>query len=193
MAAYSPGNAKDSKMNVEGVVAGSLFTPPAGSLASTTASSYYLGARVCADVNNNGACDPGEASTFTDDSGRFHLESSVTAPLVAEILTSTVNQVVTDGGHGDDGENKGKGVDAPKTLAFRVALDQVLEKGPGDGDDHAKVVISPLSTEAVRMMEDDNIDFPTARADLAQRLGVSSDQVLADPNLLGDGSVKTAL
>src|SRR5262249_45309591 len=114
MAAYSPGYAKDSKMNVKGVVAGSLFTPPAGSLASTTASSYYLGARVCADVNNNGACDPGEASTFTDDSGRFHLESSVTAPLVAEILTSTVNQVVTDGGHGDDGENKGKGVDAPK-------------------------------------------------------------------------------
>ena len=204
MAAYSPGYAKDSRMNVKGVVAGSLFTPPAGSVASTTVSSYYLGARVCADVNNNGACDPGEASTFTDDRGRFHLESREVGPLVAEILASTLNQAVTQGRDGDhdgddgkDGDDKGKGVGShtPKTLVFRAALGQVFE-GDFDGrrgDDHAEVAITPLSTEVVRMMEADNLDFHTAKHDLAQRLGVQHHEVLRDPNEVFDPSAKSAL
>jgi hypothetical protein len=194
-------------MNVSGVVAGSLFTPPAGPVASTTVSSYYLGAKVCADVNNNGACDPGEPATFTNRRGEFALESPVTAPLVAEVLTTSTNAVVEPHRrHFDGDDDRGskewesrRHENASTTVAFRAALDQVADnaseshRGEGRALNADDVAITPLSTEVVRMVEDDNIDFSTARAHLAQRLGVGPQQVLDDPNQLGDGSVKTAL
>jgi hypothetical protein len=194
-------------MNVSGVVAGSLFTPPAGPVASTTVSSYYLGAKVCADVNNNGACDPGEPATFTNRRGEFALESPVTAPLVAEVLTTSTNAVVEPHRrHFDGDDDRGskewesrRHENASTTVAFRAALDQVADnaseshRGEGRALNADDVAITPLSTEVVRMVEDDNIDFSTARAHLAQRLRVGPQQVLDDPNQLGDGSVKTAL
>jgi hypothetical protein len=218
VAAYSTAIAKDSNdskdhrtpMNVSGVVAGSLFTPPAGSVPSTTVSSYYLGARVCADANDNGACDPGEAATFTNHRGEFVLESPVTAPLVAEVLTTTDNAVVEERrrhfedrdhgkGHedGDDDHDWRKHESAAKTVAFRASLGQIAE---GASDSHrgegrslnADVVISPLSTEVARMMEADDLDYITAKQDLAKRLDVQASSVLDDPNEL-EGSTKTSV
>jgi hypothetical protein len=200
---------KDNKdfrtpMNVSGVVAGSLFTPPAGSVASTTVSSYYLGAKVCADLNDNGACDPFEPTTFTNHRGEFQLESPSAAPLVAEVLTTSTNGVVEPRMHRDDeGRGRGEGEwrrheHAAKTVVFRAPLGQVLEdvdshRHEGHGLDVDGLVITPLSTEVARTMDDDGSDYATAKSHLAQRLGVAPQQVLDDPNQLGDGSVKTAL
>jgi hypothetical protein len=69
-------------MTIRGIVAGSYFTPPDGPAPSTTVASYYQGATVCADINDNGACDVDEASTVTDLDGSFFLHSLYTGPLV---------------------------------------------------------------------------------------------------------------
>ncbi len=104
IAAYPAGYAKDSRtpMTVRGVVAGSLFTPPSGSAPSTTKASYYLGAKVCVDANDNGICDAGETNTLTDNRGEFFLESPVSGPLVAEILTTSTNAAAKQDGHDHD-------------------------------------------------------------------------------------------
>ncbi|HEY6722063.1 MAG TPA: hypothetical protein VI363_10540, partial [Burkholderiales bacterium] len=146
IAAYSVSDAKDSKdsktpMTVRGVVAGSLFLPPAGGMPSSTVASYYMGAKVCVDSNNNAVCDSGEASTTTDKRGEFHLESPVSGPLVAEVLTTSTNSVVLrergeEDRRGDDSDQdgKGRGPSAPRTVVFRASLDQIEE---GATDSHS--------------------------------------------------------
>jgi hypothetical protein len=217
--AYSTGDAKDGDsgksrsvpMNVRGVVAGSLFTPPAGSVASTTVASYYLGAKVCVDANDNAVCDPDEVSTTTNKRGEFSLQSPTSGPLVAEVLTTSTDSVVERGrdehGNGDDdGKHDGKdggekkhAPTAPTTIVFRASLDQIAEgasdshRGEGRALNADDVVISPLSTEVVRMMEADNLDFLSAKEDLAARLEVPAYRVLSDPNRVRDDDVQKAL
>jgi hypothetical protein len=211
IAAYSTSEAKDSghdPMLVRGVVAGSLFTPPAGNVASTTVPSYYLGAKVCVDANNNAVCDPGENFTTTDKRGKFVLESQISGPLVAEVLTTSTNAVVANAQ--DDNGNKGKDEDdevkdgkkqaptAEKTLVFRASLEQITEDAAnshrGEGKAlNAEVVVTPLSTEVVRMMEADGLSYFTAKQDLAQRLDVPANQVLNDPTTVTDSTVQSAL
>ena len=82
LAVYAPTDAKVVPMTVRGVVAGSYFTPPAGSAPSSTSASHYGGATVCADVNDNGVCDPGEVRVTTDAGGAFFLSSLNRGPLV---------------------------------------------------------------------------------------------------------------
>lgn len=215
--AYPAGYAKDSRtpMTVRGVVAGSLFTPPAGSTPSSTKASYYLGARVCVDANNNGICDAGEASTTTDKWGEFFLESPVSGPLVAEILTTSTNAIVDmpkhehgwkddrrDDRHDEDRhadrDDKKHAPAAARVMVLRASLDQIAE---GARDDHhrdghrlsGEVAITPLSTEVVRMMEADNLHYLTAKQDLASRLDVPVHDVLRDPNRVRDDSVQAAL
>src|SRR6185295_2287441 len=60
-------------MTVRGIVAGTYFTPPAGGAAASTETTVYANAKVCADVNNNAVCDPGEASSTTAADGSFFL------------------------------------------------------------------------------------------------------------------------
>jgi Phosphoesterase family len=159
-------------MTVRGYVAGTYFTPPAGSVASVTTASYFSKAKVCADLNNNAVCDAGEASTTTDSRGRFVLHSLKPGPVIVEISTDSSN-----GGHV-----------VPERMVFRAALGQIEETTANAG--HAAVptplssdtVVTPLTTEIVRMMEDDNIDYQTAKWHLAVRLGVAVDQIVADPN-----------
>src|SRR6185312_16092219 len=60
---------------VKGSVAGTLFTPPVNSddptlsQASSTVASVYAGAKVCFDLNNNGACDANEPNTLSKADG----------------------------------------------------------------------------------------------------------------------------
>src|SRR5262245_48566609 len=66
---------KTTPMTVRGIVAGTYFTPPAGTTASSTETSHYANAKVCADLNNNAVCDPGEAASLTGVDGTFFLHS----------------------------------------------------------------------------------------------------------------------
>ena len=47
-------------VNLRGVVSGVTFTPPVDSTPPSSSPSYYRTARVCADINDNAVCDPGE-------------------------------------------------------------------------------------------------------------------------------------
>ncbi len=169
-------------ITVRGVVAGSYFTPPANGGPSFTVPAVYQGALVCVDVNGNGVCDPGEPNATTDSSGRFQVHGLTRGDLVAEIPTGSQS-----GGHAVTERN-----------AFRAALRQVDEGGASFGaaavltPAASDVVISPLSTEVARMMDDDGIDFDTAKQHLAARLTVAESDVLVDP-ATAHGATQTAL
>ena len=178
----SPGFAATSPVTVKGVVAGSYFTPPVNSdnpalsTASSTVPSVYQSAKVCFDLNDNGACDAGEPSALTKNDGTFLLSSRTPGPLVAEISTTATN-----GGHPVTQRN-----------VFRVAADQITAATVSPLLP-VSVAVTPLSTEAVRMMEDGDGNFYTVRQNLADRLGVTTDQVLSDPNKLTDSGVRTTV
>src|SRR4051812_1807962 len=174
---------RTTPMTIHGIVAGTWFTPPAGSVPSATVASHYSGARVCADTNNNVVCDFGEASTTTDTSGAFHLHSQITGPVIVEISTTSLN-----GGNA-----------VGQRVVLRATYGQIAEGQVNAG--HAKVqtpaesniTITPLSTEVARMMEAGNVDYQTAKWQLATRLNVPMDVLLTDPGTLPDGAAKTAL
>jgi hypothetical protein len=82
---------------------------------------------------------------------------------------------------------------------LRAAYGQIAEGQVNAG--HAKVqtpaesniTITPISTEVVRIMESDNVDYQTAKWRLATRLNVPMDVLLSDPGTLPDGAAKTAI
>ncbi len=175
-------------MTVRGVVAGTFFTPPAGAAASSTVPSHYEGARVCVDLNDNAVCDSNEPTTLTDTTGRFVLSSLNAGPLVAEVLTTSTNSAGEDKGVKTD---KGANGDADVVNVFRASFDQIAEGAAGAGKEgpvSADVVITPLSTEVVRMMEADGLEYWKAKLNLATRLTVPVEQVLRD---LGDATAGT--
>ena len=157
----------DTPSTVRGTVSGTFFTPPAGSVASTTVASSYQGVTVCFDSNNNGVCDAGEPSTVTAADGSFTLATRSLAPLVAQVSTSSTNggNVVT------------------QRNVLRVAAEQITAAtiNPALA---ATVAVTPLSTEIARTMEADGLTFAAARTKLATRLGVTTAQATSDTTKL---------
>jgi hypothetical protein len=155
---------------VQGVVGGANFTPPvfadtaAASSPSSTVASVYAGAKVCFDLNGNGACDANEPYTTTSATGSFKLSSATLAPLVAEISTGATN-----GGSAISSRN-----------VFRVNVEQIqaATKSPLLA---ATVNITPLSTEVSLAIENQGLTYVQAVANLAQRIGVSPTDVLLPP------------
>jgi len=143
---------------VEGVVGGAQFTPPvfadtaAASAASSTAATIYAGAKVCFDLNGNGACDLNEPSTITSSTGSFKLSSSTLASLVAEI----------GGAPGTAGRT---------VFRANAAQIQAATKNPLLA---ATVNITPLSTEVALAIENQGLTYAEALANLSQRIGVST-------------------
>ncbi|HEY4370126.1 MAG TPA: alkaline phosphatase family protein [Steroidobacteraceae bacterium] len=155
---------------VKGAVGGAYFNPPvfadtaADSAPSSTVASVYAGAKVFFDLNDNGVWDTGEPYTTTGTDGNFQLSSKTPAPLVAEIGVSATNN-----GHIVTSRN-----------VFRVKADQIsaATRSPVLP---ATVDITPLSTEVARAVENDGVTFAQARDSLAQRIGVSANDVLVAP------------
>jgi hypothetical protein len=144
--------------NVTVVVTSALLVP--GSATDPTVQAgYYQGAKVCSDVNDNGKCEAGEASTTTDATGHFSLFTTSGAPVIADIGTTAVNTA--------------NGAANPSRNVFRTTGAQLTEQG-------ANVVISPASTEVVRQMEANGSSYATEKANLATRVGVAAANVLAD-------------
>jgi phosphoesterase family protein len=181
----APIGAQLTPMTIRGVVAGSYFTPPtisnspAGSTASATIASHFKGAKVCVDVNNNAVCDAGEVSTTSDAAGGFLLRSLTPGPIVAEVGTAALNA----------------GQPVTRRMSFRAAFEQLAEGASGGGTAVAlySVVVSPISTEVMRMMEADGVIYQTAKERLAARLGVSTTDVLLDPAKLAASDVRKSV
>ncbi|SMC17729.1 acid phosphatase [Andreprevotia lacus DSM 23236] len=130
--------------------------------------SYYRHAKVCLDTNNNGRCDSGETSVYTDDNGAFTL--SGTGAVVAEIGTDATRY--------DPDSKVATVVTAP--LVFRAPAS-------------ANTVVSAISTELAAIMDDNGGDLNAAKTALAARLGVSADQLVTDHNKLTDATAKQVI
>ena len=147
---------------VSGVVTSALLVP--GSATDPTVKAgYYQGAKVCADANDNGACEPAEGGATTDATGKFSLNVTGSAPIIADIGTAAVN---TANGAANASRN-----------VFRTSPAQLVAQT-------GAVVISAASTEVVRIMEANATDYATEKQNLGTRLGVTGDQALADANTL---------
>jgi acid phosphatase len=128
---------------------------------------YYRNAVVCVDQNNNGRCDNGEPSTLTDASGAFVLPAN--GAIVAQISTTAS---LFD-------PSTGLTQPVQRPLTFRAPA--------------GTTVVTPISTELQAMVDANGGDFTGALASLAARLGVSTSQVLEDPNQESDPIVRVTL
>src|SRR3984957_12427199 len=167
---------------VKGTVGGAYFAAPvfaetpAASSGSSSVASVFQAAKVCFDLNDNGVCDSGEPSTTTAADGSFTLVSKTIAPLVAEISVTSTNN-----GHVITSRN-----------VFRVKQDQIAA-ATVNPIMPAAVDITPLSTEVARAVENDGVSFTQAGDNLAQRIGVSSADVLKAPTKITDTTELAAI
>jgi hypothetical protein len=157
-------------VTISGVVTATAFTPGSAT-EPTIAASYYQGAKVCVDANNNGMCDATETAATTDAQGRFTLMLPAQAALIADIGTGATNTA-------------GAAAVASRDV-LRASLDQVIEQSGG-------VVISPLSSEVVRLSEANATTYAVEKQNVATRLGVSLANILADVNTV-TGADQTAM
>src|ERR1700754_2521905 len=140
--------AAPASVTISGVVTATNFV--AGSKADPTISAaYYQGAKVCVDANNNGVCDTAENPVKTDASGKFTISVPAKAALIADI--------------GIDATNSGSKANVTSRDVLRASLDQVNEQTTG-------VVISPLSSEVVRLTEANGSAYADEKTNLATRI-----------------------
>ena len=164
-----------------GVVAASGFVPGSATGNPTLKAGYYQKATVFVDTNGNGVLDSGEVSAVTDASGKFTLSTTQTGPLVADISTTAINTAT--------------GAPVTSHLILRASTAQIADQGAG------KVVISPLSSEAQRLVEANGSSYAVEKANLLTRLnGPTFNQgtaaltdPLADVNTLNGASQYAAL
>ncbi|MCA3232315.1 MAG: acid phosphatase, partial [Cupriavidus sp.] len=140
---------------------------PAATTSGVVTGSYFEHAKVCIDTNNNGACDSGEASTFTDARGAFNVNGQ--GPVVAEIGTDAFRN-----------DDAGAHAAVTRKLIFRAPAS-------------ANGVVSAISTELAALMDSNGGNLDAARTQLADRLGVAADKLLEDHNKETDGKIKAAL
>jgi len=139
-----------SPTTFSGVVAASGFVPGSATGNPTLKAGYYQKATVFVDTNGNGVLDSGEVSAVTDASGKFTLTTTQTGPLVADIGTGAINTAT--------------GTPVASHLILRASAAQIADQGAG------KVVISPLSSEAQRLVEANGSNYASEKANLVARL-----------------------
>ncbi|MBB3181327.1 alkaline phosphatase family protein [Variovorax sp. Sphag1AA] len=140
-----------STTTLSGVVAASGYVPGSTTGNPTLKAGYYQNAKVFLDTNGNGVLDSGEVSTVTDASGKFTLKvTSTGGQLVADITPSATNTAT--------------GVAVAQHLVLRASAAQITDQGASN------IVISPLSSEAQRLVEARGTNYATEKANLATRL-----------------------
>ncbi|MCT7298220.1 acid phosphatase [Ralstonia sp. CHL-2022] len=130
--------------------------------------SYFEHAKVCIDANNNGKCDSGETSTYTDANGAYTLAGS--GAITVEIGTDAFR----------NDPDKGTHTAITQPLVFRAPAG-------------ANAVVSAISTELAVLMDSNGGDINAAKTALAARLGVTIDKLLEDHNKETDAGTKAAL
>jgi len=172
---------------VQGTVGGASFTPPvfadtaAGSQGSSTAAAVYAGATVFFDYNGNGVLDPGEPSTTTAADGSFKLASIKGIADIVALIPATTLSTVTSANATSTSRN-----------VFRVKAAQV-QAATVNPALPAKVDITPLSTEVAHAVDFTGTSYATAVDNLAQRIGVSSADVLTAPTKITDATELPAI
>jgi hypothetical protein len=167
---------------VTGVVAGSYFTPPVNSnnpangVASTTAPSVYAGAQVCFDLNNNGICDANEPTTISKSDGTFLLSSLSAGNVIAAISTNATNN----------------GNPVASRAVFRVSAAQIAAAKVSPLAP-ISVAVTPISTEIVRMIENDGLTYAQAQTGLAERLSVSTTDLVSNPGAITNTADQAAI
>ena len=148
-----PGDGSGNAVTLSGVVAASGYVPGSNTGNPTLKAGYYAKATVFVDANGNGVLDSGEVSTTTDASGKFTLTTTTqTGQLVADIGSSATNTAT--------------GAKVASHLILRASADQIADQGA------AKIVISPLSSEAQRLVEANGSSYKAEKANLLARLNV---------------------
>ncbi len=159
-------------VTMQGVVTGSNYKP--GSTANPTIdAAYFQNAKVCIDANTNGKCDPAENPVVTDNNGAFSLQAPAVSPLLADI--------------GTDATNTASGTKVARRMALRISAEQIQDQGAG------KIVVSPMSSEIQRMVEDDNSTYAAEKANLAARLNVQPADVIVGVHATQGGTALAAV
>ncbi len=148
----SDSNSSASTQSTSGVVTGS----------------YFEHAKVCIDANNNGKCDSGETSTYTDANGAYTLTG--TGAITVEVGTDAFRN-------------------DPATGAHNAITQPLVFRAPAG----AAGVISAISTELAALMDSNGGDINAAKTALAARLGVTIDKLLEDHNKESDANIKATL
>ena len=175
------GPTSSTSTTFSGVVAASGYVPGSGTGNPTLKAGYYQKATVFVDANGNGVLDSGEASTLTDASGKFTLTTSQAGQLVADIGTSATNTAT--------------GAPVASHLVLRASAAQIADQGVD------KIVISPLSSEAQRLVEANGSSYAAEKANLIARLNgptfnlgsAAFTDPLADVNALSGATQYAAL
>ncbi len=145
------GGTTTSTKTLTGTVAASALVPGGTTGDPVIKAGYYAGATVCLDVNGNGKCDGSDPVATTDAKGQFTLTvaSNATGQLLADIGTKATNTAA--------------GSAVASHLVLRASAAQVADQG-------ANIVISPMSSEVQRLVEANNSNYATEKANLATRL-----------------------
>ncbi|WP_186061488.1 alkaline phosphatase family protein [Burkholderia gladioli] len=145
------GGTTTSTKTLTGTVAASALVPGGTTGDPVIKAGYYAGATVCLDVNGNGKCDGSDPVATTDAKGQFTLKvaSNATGQLLADISTKATNTAA--------------GSAVASHLVLRASAAQVADQG-------ANIVISPMSSEVQRLVEANNSNYATEKANLATRL-----------------------
>ncbi len=158
-------------VKISGVVTGTSLV--AGSATDPTIRpAYFKGAKVCVDTNANGVCDAGDGGVLTDANGKFTITLPANAALIADIGTDAVNTA--------------SGTKVASRDVLRASLEQVVAQSGG-------VVISPLSSEVLRLREANGTTQDAEVKNVAKRIGVPATTLLADVNTVTGANQRAML
>ena len=128
-----------------------------GSLSGTVIDGYIEGAKVCLDVNSNGACDTGEPTATTDSSGKYKLDTG-------SINTSGLTVIAEIPDTAKDSDDNGLTLLAAGKSAYTMAAPATESS-----------VVTPITTLIVGKVKTDNLSAATAKERVLEELGLASD------------------
>lgn len=133
---------------------GGSGTPTTATLSGTVVDGYIEGAKVCLDVNANGACDNGEPSATTDASGKYKLD-------VGTINTSGLNIIADIPDTAKDSDDNGQTLAQAGKSAYTM-LTTASEP----------TVVTPLTTLIAGKVKTDSVSIAVAKTRVLEELGL---------------------
>jgi len=138
---------------------GTTPTATTTAISGTASDGYLSGSTVCFDANANGSCDAGEPVTVTDANGSYSLDIAQTV-----LDTAVANAPLLVSG--------GIDIDSKSPLVGSL-------RAPFSAEANAN--ITPLTTMAHALVKEKSMSADEAYAKVASALGLSEEEVKADP------------